>query len=204
MQYLALQIGRFRHPIGFTWLVSSRDAFPTYIQSSEPYTTKLVFSNSQKLDSIICVVADSGWHPLLVGANNNSTKTYAFECNSRMFDELAENVRESDSNVELAAFAIGEAVLRADLFMPLNHNKGMATLLPVGRARSNASIVESVIVTSLDVYFDQRVGDFGRGLILMDIESGEMKALNGAIVIIQEFQPSIILEVNPAMLKAPG
>jgi FkbM family methyltransferase len=185
-------------------LISSRDAFRTYIQSCEPYTTKLVLSNFQNLDSFICVGANRGWYPLLVGTNNSSTKIYAFECNSRIFDELAENVRENDLNIELAAFAIGEAVSRADLFMPLNGNEGMATLFPVGGARSNASMVESVSVTSLDAYFNQRVGDFGRGLILMDIEGSEMKALNGALGILQEYQPSIILEINPVMLEASG
>ena len=141
-------------------MISSLDAFRTYIQSCEPYSTKLALSNFKNCDSIICVGANRDWYPLLVGANISNTKIYVFECNSRIFAELAENVKENDSNIELAAFAVGEAVSRADLFLPLNHNKDMATLFPFGRARSNASIVESVSVTSLDIYFDQRIGDF--------------------------------------------
>jgi FkbM family methyltransferase len=204
VQSLPLQHCRVRHPIGFTWLISSRDAFRTYIQSCEPYTTKFVLTNFHSLDSFICVGANRGWYPLLVGTKNSRTKIFAFECNSRIFDELAENVKENNLNVELIPLAVGEHVSRADLFMPLNGNEGMATLFPIGGAHSNASIVESVGVTSLDAYFDQRMAGFGRGLILMDIEGSEMKALNGALGVLQECQPSIILEINPEMLEASG
>ena len=88
--------------------------------------------------------------------------------------------------------------------MPMNGNEGMSTLFPVGGGLSRATVVEKVKVTCLDTYFNQKMQDFGRGLILMDIEGSEMNALVGAEIILRECKPSLILEINPEMLQASG
>ena len=204
VNFLPLQFGRVKHPIGFTWSISSRDAFRTYISSCEPYTTKIIMSNFQDLDTFICVGANRGWYPLLVGTNNRDTKIFAFECNSKIFEELSENILENNLKVESIPLAVGEKDSQAELFMPLNGNEGMATLFPIGGERSNASVVENVNVTSLDAYLSHHLRDFGRSLILMDIEGSEMKALTGALRILQDCKPTLILEINPEMLQASG
>lgn len=204
VNYLPLQFCRVKHPIGFTLSISSRDAFRTYVSSCEPYTTKFIMRNFQDLDTFVCVGANRGWYPLLVGTNNRETKIFAFECNSKIFEELLENIKENNLKVESIPLAVGERVSRADLFMPLNGNDGMATLFPIGGEQSNASVVENVNVTSLDAYFSHQLRDFGTGLILMDIEGGEMKALTGAQRILQDCKPTLILEINPEMLQASG
>jgi len=140
----------------------------------------------------------------LVGANNRETKIFAFECNSKIFQELSENITENNLEVELIPLAVGEKVSQAELFMPFNGNEGMATLFPIGGEQSNASVVENVNVTSLDTYFSHQLRDFGIGLILMDIEGSEMKALTGALRILQDYKPTLILEINPEMLQASG
>jgi FkbM family methyltransferase len=201
---LPLQLLRAKHPIGFTWLISSRDAFRTYISSCEPYTTKVIIENFKYVDTFVCVGANRGWYPLVVGYKNRDTKVYAFECNSRIFRELAENVRQNSLNIELSQLAVGEKISNAKLFMPLDGNDGMATLFPIGGEQSSASIIENVNITTLDDYFAYNTKNFGQGLILMDIEGSEMKALSGASKLLREHQPSLILEINPDMLQASG
>jgi len=204
VEALPLRLCRAKHPIGFTWLISSRDSLRTFVSSCEPYTTKFILSNFNNLDTFICVGANRGWYPLLMGTNNRNTRIFAFECNSRIFEELMENTAENNLSVEIVGLAVGEKSSSADLFMPLNGNEGMATLFPIGGQDSDASIVENVNITSLDSYFSHKMKDFGRGLILMDIEGGEMQALKGALRILKEHYPSLILEINPEMLDASG
>lgn len=204
VDFLPLQVCRAKHPIGFTWLISSRDAFRTFVSSCEPFTTKIIMRNFCDLDTFVCVGANRGWYPLLVGTRNRDTKIFAFECNSEIFTELCQNISENSLGIESIRLAVGEKNTEADLFMPLNGNEGMSTLFPVGGGLSRASIVEKVKVTSLDAYFNQKMQDFGKGLILMDIEGSEMKALSGAEKILRECKPSLILEINPEMLQASG
>ena len=201
---LPLQLFRAKHPIGFTWLISSRDAFRTYISSCEPFTTKIILDNFKNVDTFVCVGANRGWYPLVVGSMSRDTKIFAFECNSKIFRELTENVAQNSLNIELSQLAVGEKISNAKLFMPHDGNEGMATLFPIGGEHSNASIIESVNVTTLDDYFFYNMKNFGKGLVLMDIEGSEMKALSGASKLLRELQPSLILEINPEMLQASG
>ena len=203
-RYLPLRIGRVMHPLGFSWMISSRDALSTFLSSCEPFTTKLLLSQANNLDTFICVGANRGWYPLVVGARNKNLRVIAFECNSLIYNELSENIFENSNRSELYRFAIGEHITTSNLFMPKDGNEGMSTLFPVGKQRSDASIIERVNVTTLDVCLTDSFASFGRMLILMDIEGSEMTALKGALELLRDCSPSLILEINPELLDAAG
>ena len=203
-KYLPLRLGRVMHPLGFSWMVSSRETLSTYLSSCEPFTTKLVLSQVGNIDFFICVGANRGWYPLVVGANNKEVRIAAFECNSSIYNELSRNVSENGNQSELYRFAIGDQVTKSDLYMPKNGNEGMSTLHPVGKQSQDTSIVERVNVATLDACLVDNFGTFGRALILMDIEGSEMMALKGASGLLQDCSPILILEINPEMLEAAG
>ena len=200
--YLPLRLGQVMHPLGFSWMVSSRETLSTYLSSCEAFTTKLVLSQVGKIDFFICVGANRGWYPLVVGANNKEVRIAAFECNSSIYDDLSRNVSENGNQSELYRFAIGDQVTKSDLYMPKNGNEGMSTLHLVGTYNQDASIIERVNVTTLDACLADNFGTFGRVLILMDIEGSEMMALEGASGLLLDCSPILILEINPEMLDA--
>jgi len=199
-----LKVGWFKHPLGFSWMISSRDALSTYLSSCEPFTTKLVLSRVANLDSFICVGANRGWYPLVVGARNKKIQIVSFECNSVIYDELKQNILQNSNQSKLNHLAISDYFGEADLFMPINGNDGMSTLYPVGGRSQNASRVECVSVTTLDSCLFDEFATLGRLLILMDIEGSEMMALKGASQLIQNCSPTLILEINADMLVAAG
>ena len=201
---LPLKVGRIKHPLGFSWMISSRDALSTYLSSCEPFTTKLVLSRAANIDSFICVGANRGWYPLVVGARSKKVRIVSFECNSSIYEELSQNISDNGNQSELHCFAIGDYVAEADLYMPKNGNEGMSTLYPVGEQRQNASIVERVNVTTLDACLVDKLATFDRLLILMDIEGSEMMALKGASQLMRACSPALILEINADMLDEAG
>ena len=159
---LPLKVGRIKHPLGFSWMISSRDALSTYLSSCEPFTTKLVLSRAANIDSFICVGANRGWYPLVGGARSKKVRIVSFECNSSIYEELSQNISDNGNQSELHCFAIGDYVAEADLYMPKNGNEGMSTLYPVGEQRQNASIVERVNVTTLDACLVDKLATFDR------------------------------------------
>jgi len=201
---LPLKVGRVKHPLGFSWMISSRDALHTFLSSCEPFTTKLVSSMAANIDSFICVGANRGWYPLVVGVKSKKIRIESFECNSAIYEELSQNIEQNGIQSELHRLAISDHVGEAILYMPINGNSGMSTLYPVGEQKQNASIVERVNLTTLDAYLFDQVEILGRLIILMDVEGSELKALKGASQLIRNCSPAIILEINADMLKEAG
>jgi len=203
-KHLPIKFGRVIHHLGFSWMISSRDALSMYLSSCEAFTTKLVLLQAVGLDSFICVGANRGWYPLAVGAKNKKVRIVAFECNSCIYEELTQNIIENDNQSELYCSAIGDRVAKVDLYMPTNGNEAMSTLHPVGKQKQEAFLIERVNLTTLDLCLVDSLPTIGRVLILMDIEGSEMMALKGAARILRDVSPSLILEINHEMLDEAG
>lgn len=194
--------GRFQHPLGFTWDVQSRDALRTYLASCEPFTTKLVTLLGNDAQSFICVGANRGWYPLVLGAKSKAIQIFAFECNTLIFRSLLNNITANSNQSQIFEFAIGEKEANEAIYMPTGGNEGMSTLYPQEDVLSKLSPIEFVNVRTLDSSLAQHLDTLGKTLILMDIEGGEFKALLGAKEILALWNPVVILELNPNMLRA--
>ena len=204
LKILPLRLGRISHPLGFSWMISSRGALNTYLSSCEAFTTKLVLFRAIQIDSFICVGANRGWYPLAVGAINKKVKIMGFECNTSIYSEFCKNVFENRNQSELFQYGISDHAGLADLYMPTNGNEGMSTLYPLEEASQQVQIIEKVKLTTLDVCLADKLGTFGRTLILMDIEGSEMLALKGASRLMENCAPDLILEVNDELLRQAG
>jgi FkbM family methyltransferase len=195
---------RVRHPLGFTWKISTRDSLKTFLSNCEPYTSKLVSQIAPGIDTFICVGANRGWYPMLVRTKNTDCIIFAFECNSKIYLELDENMKENDSNVRLVKKAVGKTFGSSYLFLPKDGNEGMSTLYLSQAAEREASELEIVEVIDLDLFFQSQNLNLGQVLILLDIEGGEMNALRGASELLFRYSPILILEINEQMLEAAG
>jgi FkbM family methyltransferase len=192
---------RVRHPLGFTWQISTRDSLKTFLSNCEPYTSKLVSQIAPGIDTFICVGANRGWYPMLVRTKNTDCMIFAFECNSRIYLELDENMKKNNTNVRLVKKAVGRTPRSSYLFLPKDGNEGMSTLYPTEREALELEVVE---VIDLDLFFQSQNLNLGQVLILLDIEGGEMNALKGASRLLFKYSPLLILEINEQMLEAAG
>jgi FkbM family methyltransferase len=199
-QRLPLQKGLFAHPLGFTWPIYTRNSLKVYISSCEPYTTKILMSRSNTMNSFVCVGANLGWYPLLVGTQNREIDIYAFECHPMFFNLLEINMANNGIDITCSNFAISDLDSRESLYMPKDGNDGMSTLYPAEDETDSDFVVAHVALTSLDAYFGEREISKGEVFILMDIEGGELKAIEGGKAFLEKYAPTLILEINPKML----
>jgi len=201
---IPLKCGSIRHPLGFLWEIDSRESLWTYLTSCEKYTTRLIQMNSLHLDTFVCIGANRGWYPLLVGQGNKRARIVAFEPNTMTFGILKGNVLANQNQCELHREAIGETEGNADLFSYPASNDGMCTLYPTTQIGEDPTVLEEVSVESLDHFLEGRPEELGTALILIDVEGGEAGVLSGAIETLTQHRPTVICEVNPILLGASG
>ena len=199
-KHVPLLNGIFAHPLGFTWPISTRNSLKTYISSCESFTSRILLSRSSTMTSFICVGANLGWYPLLLGAQNKEIEIYAFECHPEFFDLLKKNVLNNSSIIECSDFAISNSDSLKPLYMPIDGNDGMSTLYPAKDETDTNLVVAQVTLTTLDKYFEGKEIPSEEVFVLMDIEGGELKAIEGGKIFIEKYAPTLILEINPKML----
>lgn len=198
IRILPIHKGIFRHPIGFMFQINSQHSLNMYISSCEPFTTKVLASRS--ISTFICVGANLGWYPLLVDSRNKDIQLFAFECNPEFYKLLDVNLKNNGIKCQISNEAISNFVSSAPLYMPMGGNAGMSTLFPAEDETDSDLVITHVPVTSINNYFRKRSISNGEVLILMDIEGGEVKALEGAKFFIETFRPTLILEINSKSL----
>jgi FkbM family methyltransferase len=204
VRILPINKGFFRHPIGFLWPIDSRSYLKTYISSCEPFTTKVLASRTDSISTFICVGANLGWYPLIVGSRNKDIALFAFEPNPEIYKRLEVNLKKNGIKCQISNEAISNFESSAPLYMPIGGNEGMSTLFPAEDETDTELVITQVLVNSIDNYFrDVRISN-GEVFILMDCEGGELKALEGAKFFLETFRPTLILEVNPKLLEQSG
>ncbi len=201
---LPLQIGSVKHLLGFEWYIHSRESLWTFLVSCEKMTTKQLLVELNGAKTFICIGANFGWYPLVSSSTNPAVNAFGFECNSSVRQIFRRNVNLNDYEISIIDFAISNHEGQLDLFLPKVGNDGMSTLFPIHGDSKGVNFVERVDCTTLDIYFESSMSDFGKTVLLMDIEGSEMRALLGASRFLTELKPVIICEVNPGMLDASG
>lgn len=201
---LPIRVGKLDHPLGFSWNIDSRESLHTYLASCEVFTSKLLSSSSHEWDSFVCIGANRGWYPLLLGQFNSKIEIVAFECNSKTLKLLENNLSENHSRAKVFEIAIGQHQSKVKLYGYPNSNDGMSTLYPTLENGLISEAVEDVEVDTLDSLLINNEYDFKKVLVLMDIEGGEFLALKGGKEFFSRLKPTLVCEINPILLKAAG
>lgn len=184
----------------FRMEVQLGDWIPQQLYFLGNYEEKEILFVSKTLkdgDVFVDVGANIGIFAMVASrAVGEAGKVYAFEPFSANFNRLIVNITENNlRNVtaeQLAAVYQNEAVT---LFADDNwNNNSMATAY--GTSFSHG---ESVAGVSLDSYF-RDINVSRLTLIKIDIEGGELPALRGMESLLQKFHPTILIEIDPAIL----
>ncbi len=121
---------------------------------------------------------------------------YAFEPNPRSFEQLKRNIALNHMVVEILPIAITDTLGQANLNLPHRFQLGAARLSKLSHPASTITVE----TTNLDAYCASQGLD-GLDLIKMDIEGGELQALQGMIdglktgvygVLLVEFHQTIL------------
>jgi len=193
-----------KHPLGFFWVLDSRESLSTYLTSCEKFTTKVVSDLARDLHFVVCVGANRGWYPLLVSELRSHIEIHAYEPNSLTYSMLENNIELNHSKVTLHKIGIGSSNRVSEIFGYPDANDGMATLYPTNWFDTKFEKLERIEIRTLD---SERVNwnvPEGLSLIQMDIEGGEYEALVGGRRFLEENSPVVICEINPVLLESAG
>jgi FkbM family methyltransferase len=131
----------------------------------------------------------------------------SFEPVDGMADQLERNILANNlTNVQVVraglAREVGEATiyLAYDKFSDGSRNDGLGTLFPSGN-RSRAA--GTIPLVTLDGIIRERGGQ-RVDLVKLDIEGGELAALQGAGAMLREMKPALILELGDETCRAAG
>lgn len=205
-KFIPLNLGFLNHKKGFKWKIDGWYSLWTYLNGCEPFTTKIVEEIAARgTKYFICVGANRGWYPLIVNKVNGEIRQYIFEPNPKTFETLQSNLKRNGVISHLFDSAISDFDGQSDLYSYLGINDGATTLFPSDPGDFQSRIVAKVQIKKLDTVFPKHFFPINANpLLLIDIEGGEFRALRGASSFIKEFNPILVLEVNPSMLILSG
>ncbi len=170
-------------------------------QRYEPEVTSFMEATLRRGDKVIDIGAHIGYHTLmarsLVGGEG---KVVSFEPTARIFEVLKKNAsRYSNISPENSAVTDGKSqcVVLKDFGLSLSSLNTTANgRFENPRSAETLKYTEvPVQATSLDQYVSGRP-DLAPDLIKIDAENGEMNVLIGAAGVVEEYRPSIIMEVG--------
>ncbi len=137
--------------------------------------------------------AHIGMYSILMARSGASV--YAFEPFPSTFELLSRNIRENRVDVRAFPLACSDSTGESQIFVPVDDDLGPAFVptqiggrgsgIPVQTARADDLVPESAVV----------------GLVKMDIEGGEPRALRGMERILRRDRPVIVTEFNPSCLR---
>lgn len=169
----------------------------------EPEITDFIMRTLRPGDIFIDIGANTGYFTvlasLLVG---DQGAVHSFEPIPQVFSEMEFNASlNSLDNVYLNQIALCEDASEVDIFLPVEGNIGSGSLVKQHHLPGTSIRVEA---TSLNQYVSQ-IGIERIRLIKMDIEGGEISALNGmGDVLSSSCAPDVICESVPELLAAAG
>lgn len=178
---LTLRSGPLR---GNKWIVSSGISFlkGTY----EPEKSEAVVNTIKKGEVILDVGAHIGYFSLLMAKCAGSKgKVYSFEPRGINQLFLKKHIRINKfKNIEVIEKAISDGM----------GNESFSTKHGTGTGRLSDSGDLRVETTSIDIFCKER--EISPTFIKIDIEGGEVKALNGAKVTLNKLKPTVLLATH--------
>lgn len=147
------------------------------------------------------VGANQGEYTLFVAKRLPQGRVLAFEPLPLIRRVLEENVRLNHfSNVEIFDYGLSDRDEDLTIHEVESDHEGLATFY-LGERKSKASF--EVPLKTLDAVFPA-TGLSRLDFIKLDIEGGELKALNGSYQTIKAYKPVIMIEINDETYRAAG
>ena len=173
-------------------LLLSSEAHPDHVW--EPQTTKLLTALAAKTTNVIVGGAYIGDHVLFlaraVGGANTRGVVHAFEPMQHSFDRLLHNLNVNNiRNVIANRLGLWD---RGQIVLTVEGHLGLASSGPEAEENTSGERIQSI---SIDEYVESRQIS-SVGLIMLDIEGGEEKALAGACATIAKHSPNIVFEIH--------
>ena len=167
-------------------LLLSTEAHPDHVW--EPQTTKLLTALAADASNVIVGGAYIGDHVLFLARAVGSGTVHAFEPMQRPFDRLLHNLKVNDiQNVVANRIGLWD---RGNIVLTVEGHLGLAS----SKEEDNTA-GERIESISIDEYVESRQIS-PVGLIMLDTEGGEEKALAGARETIAKHAPNIVFEIH--------
>lgn len=173
-------------------LLLSSEAHPDHVW--EPQTTRLLTALAAETTTVIVGGAYIGDHVLFlaraVGGGNTPGVIHAFEPMQHAFDRLLHNLKVNNiRNVVANRLGLWD---RGNIVLTVEGHLGLASSKPRTEENAAGETIESI---SIDEYVEShQVSPVG--LIMLDTEGGEEKALAGARDTIARHGPNIVFEIH--------
>lgn len=149
-------------------------------------------------DVFVDIGANIGYFSLLAANYQPTAKIISIEPAKSVFEKLKGNISVNNfQNIIPVNAAVGEINEEKDLFLSSPDNLGMSSFK---EPENYSGRKEKVQVINLDGWFKSS-GLSKIDLIKLDVEGSELSALKGMKEILMNYQPLIIVEVNPGTLS---
>jgi len=189
---------------GITWLIDTADLIQWhlfYYGSYEPEETQWMKQYIQPGMVVFDVGANIGYYTILlsklVGENG---AVHSFEAAPTTFNRLKEHMRINlCTNIRVHQLAVSDKNGECMIYCAEDSNTGESRLEGFDGFKNK----ESVSCITLDSYFQKEPVnkvDF----IKIDVEGAEMLVINGALSLLNNQRPTVMLEINPLFLSRMG
>ena len=168
-------------------LLLSTEAHPDHVW--EPQTTRLLTALAAETSNVIVGGAYIGDHVLFLARAVRGV-VHAFEPMQHAFDRLSRNLKINNiQNVIANRLGLWD---RGNIVLTVEGHLGLASSKPDSEDNADGERIESI---SIDEYVASRQIS-PVGLIMLDTEGGEEKALAGASETIARHSPNIVFEIH--------
>ncbi|TAK84405.1 MAG: FkbM family methyltransferase [Aquabacterium sp.] len=184
---------------GKKYRIASDDDYLDHIRKGfEPEMVRLFRSVLRSGDTVLDVGANIGCTALLFG--ETAASVYAFEPSRTTFDFLSRNARASGlPNIHPQNYGLGAQPGEFTLtFAPTNRSGGFVSNLTQASA---GHTVETIAIRQLDEVVPA-LGLQRLDFIKIDVEGFEGEVLKGGRAVLQQFKPTVVLELNHWCLNA--
>lgn len=153
----------------------------------------------QRGHTVLDVGANVGYYSALASKLvTRDGHVYAVEPNPMMLPRLRSTIELNQlKNVEVLAVAAGNTTGRATLFLPTGHSHGEASL-----REQNWTAASAVDVDLMPLDSALRLDRLD--LVKIDVEGAELSVLQGAVRLLRQYRPAIIVEIVPPFVRRFG
>lgn len=145
------------------------------------------------------VGANIGWTSLQVKHLFPHAEVYAFEPSSKNRIRLMENMLLNETEVKLIPYGLGDVENSFKLYSVLDNNPGMNRII-----KDDLYFPYETIKVLVGTSFWKEKGNMKIDALKIDVEGFELHVLKGIEEIIDEYKPSMFIEVDDKNLKVNG